>query len=72
MPDFEETTNSVASRSSVSVAWRIIAGWVVSSTWKPLASNVCFRTCGARLEPPIPSRTKVSITPGSGDILDER
>ena len=41
------------------------AGCVVSSTWKPGASKVRLITSGARLDPPIPSRTKVSMIPGA-------
>ena len=57
--------NSVLSKSRLWFACRIAAGCVVSRTWNEPASNVFARTCGARLEPPMPSRTNVSITPGA-------
>src|SRR5919109_783430 len=59
VPDFEETTNIVSSRSIESTACRIIAGCVVSRTCRLFTPNVRFSTSGASDEPPMPSRTNV-------------
>src|ERR671931_971536 len=65
VPDFEEAMKSVLSRSRRSSECRISAGCVVSSTWRERSPKLFLSTSGARLEPPIPSRTNVSITPGA-------
>src|SRR5207245_462968 len=44
---------SVRSKSRLSVACRIIAGCVVSRTWKPRTSKVFLSTWGARLDTPL-------------------
>src|SRR5439155_11012854 len=54
VPDFDEATKSVRSRSCSSTARRIAPGWVVSSTCTASLANVRRSTSGARLEPPIP------------------
>ena len=63
-PDFDETTKSVRSRSSESASRRIAFGCVVSRTWKRSRSNARRSTSGARLDPPIPSRTTSSTSVG--------
>ena len=72
VPDLEAATKSVASRSSDSARRRMAAGCVVSSTWKDSAPKLRLITSGARLEPPIPSRTKVSICPGAASSSTKR
>ena len=60
VPDFEETRKSVRSGSSDSARRRTAAGCVVSRTWNPSAPVARLSTSGARLEPPMPSRTVAS------------
>ena len=57
VPDLEEATKNVRATSIDSCSRRIAFGWVVSRTWKLAASKLRRKTSGARLDPPIPSRT---------------
>ena len=61
-PDFEDTRNSVRSGSIASAVERTVAGTVESSTASlgcpSISPNVCLRTSGPRLLPPMPSRTR--------------
>jgi hypothetical protein len=62
VPDLDDETKNVRSRSSCPSSARIARGCVVSRTWNQSTPNVRRSTSGASDEPPIPQRTTASIS----------